>query len=183
MKIAARKRGPRKDDGGRQSIKIYDDADRWIIETARWFRKDDPKEQRAKALLQALDFLFTAHDCIEVTAEIGKFSLTNTTPLRSPTANSPARRLHSAPGRTTLLKSRVQNLQEKIIRFQLTRPDKKENLWTGRFHLGLDFLAHGEAGKGFVLLTSIGFDLPESARNRFVKIFHAINGEAKAITN
>jgi hypothetical protein len=184
MKVARKfKRGPRKGDGGRpkgEMIRIYDDPDRLIIETARWLRKD-PREQRTKALLQALDFLFTPHDCIGLAierVEYGALGITNTTPLRLPTRNSPARKLHSAPGGAALLKSRVQNLQEKMIRFQMVRPNKKENLWRGLFHLALDFLAHGEVSKGVALLNSAGIDLPLAARKRFVEILHAMFGEA-----
>ena len=50
-----RKRGPRKGDGGRPPLRLYNDPDRWIVIIALSL-KDDPREQRSYTTLRRLTF-------------------------------------------------------------------------------------------------------------------------------
>ncbi len=141
--IKPRNSGPHKGMGGRPEGTrrlIYDDPDRWVIVTMLWLRQD-PKERRSIALIEALDNLLTPHDGVELVldepreiegVEHGVLGILNQTPDRVPDrrdSNKPDRRPRSAPGGAAFCRSRLQHLQAKIARFKGAKLTKKENGW------------------------------------------------------
>ena len=105
---AVRKRGPRKNDGGRPRTQIYEDPDRWIVAAAIWFG-GSPEEQRSIELIEALDNLLTPHEGVELILETrpmndsehGCLGIVNVTDDRIPGTNLPDRRPRSSPGEWT----------------------------------------------------------------------------------
>jgi hypothetical protein len=178
MNAAPRKRGPKKGDGGRPRLTLYDDPDRWIIVAAMWLR-GDPKERRSLATLQALDFLLTPYDSITVELghamrdgrEWGRLSMENTAPPRAVSANAPpTHRPLSAPSGRAFRRSRLQLLRKKIDHYRRAKLTKQEALFHGLSFLALDFISHGEGLKASAILQRLGWDMNEATRLRLAEI-------------
>jgi hypothetical protein len=182
-RASLRKRRTKKGVGGRPAFTLYNVPDRWIVVTALWFRSD-PREQRSLAILQALDFLLTPYDSIDVEVgtcvrerdgvEHGRLSMINTEPPRAPSGIlenfPPDRQPLSAPGRKAFRRSRLKNLPEKVDRYRRAKLARQEELFLGLSHLAFNFIAHGDLFSAGSILAKIGWEMNDSTRSRLAEI-------------
>jgi hypothetical protein len=175
-------RGRPKGEGGRPALKLYNDPDRMIVVSALRLGSD-PQEQRSLAILQALDFLLTEYDSIEVElgtcvrhgVERGRLSLINTEPPRAPSANFPPdRQPLSAPGRRAFRRSRLRLLRDKVDRYgrasRANELGKREVWFRDLSFLAFDFITNGRWLEAGLVLQKIGWEMNESTRARLAEI-------------
>jgi hypothetical protein len=186
---AARKRGPRKGDGGRPKLRLDTDPDRKIIVAALWYWRTHGA-QRSFEVLQLLDNLLTQHDVIELEvgtqmvdgAEYGRLTVINTASDRKadgrthsdPGRNvAPDRRPLSGPDRGAFRKSRLQLLRAKIDRYRNKRLDKLETAYCSHCDLAFMALAADDpVGAAFIFAT-VGWEMSEAERKRLAAILAA----------
>ena len=132
-------------------------------------------------MIEALDNLLTPHEGVELIletrpmndSEYGCLGIVNVTDDRIPGTNLPDRLPRSSPGEWAYRKSRLQNLQAKIKKYQPAQFAKTEAQWFVTCLTGFKLLAAGLGQMGFYALASAGFELPEAARARLIKILQS----------
>jgi hypothetical protein len=175
------KRGPRKGDGGRRQLRLYNDPDRWIIIIALWLR-DDPGEQRSATTLEAFDLLLSPHDGIELElgtrmvdgVEFVQLSLTNTQPMRSDGPNNlPDHLPRAAPGGQTYRRSRLDALRAKVSFYQRKTLTRFEEKFYTPALMALDMIAGGRPEVADPLLRMVKWEMNEVARARLATLLNA----------
>jgi hypothetical protein len=186
-----RERGPHKGEGGRPALTLYNDPDYWIIVAALKILTD-PKDQQTLAILQALDFLLTEYDSIEVElgtcvrdgVERGRMSLINTQPPRAPhtilSNFPPDRPTWAAPGGRALRRSRLKILREKVDHYRRAKLGRKEEMFRGLSSLALDFIVHGRMIEAGTILQKLGWEMNDATRSRLAAILSNPPGELAA---
>jgi hypothetical protein len=157
-----------KSKGGRRAYWLDTDSDCWVIVAALWFRHD-PKDQRSFAVLQALNFLLTPHDSIEVALgtrvvdgiEKRCLGLTNTQPARGYELNRPDREPLSAPDGRTFRHSRLKLLQKKVDFYRRAKLSKIEISFCSQCFLALHLLVTGREGEAMLVCATVGWAMNE----------------------
>ena len=189
--IEARKRGPRKGDGGRPAtLRLYNDPDRWIVIIELWL-KDDPRKQRRHGTrydrLEAFDLLLSPHsDGIELEfgtrtvdgVEFVQIGIINTQPMGSHGPDNLLDHLpRAAPGGQRLRRSRLDALSAKVASYKRKNLNSREQKFCTPCFMALDILAGGRPEMADPLLKMVGWQMNETAWERLAMLINAARAE------